>query len=76
VSATLEWRLEKSEPIPFIVDDILVNFDDNRSRAALAALATLSRRNQVILFTHHEKIVDQAEALDSAAEIVVHHLHA
>jgi uncharacterized protein YhaN len=33
--ATLEWRLETSEPIPFIVDDILVNFDDARSRATL-----------------------------------------
>ena len=35
------------EPVPFIVDDILLNFDDDRSTAALAALAELSRKTQV-----------------------------
>jgi len=74
--ATLEWRMETSEPMPFIVDDILVNFDDDRSRAALASLAELSRKNQVILFTHHHRIVEQAEALDTPAEIVIHLLPA
>ena len=37
--ATLEWRLSFSEPMPFIVDDILINFDDDRSGATLEALA-------------------------------------
>ena len=57
---TLQWRLETSEPMPFIVDDILVNFDDARSKATLQVLADLSERNQVILFTHHRQIVDDA----------------
>jgi uncharacterized protein YhaN len=72
--ATLEWRLETSEPMPFIVDDILINFDDDRSRAAIKALAELSRRNQVILFTHHQKIVEQAETVGGTSEIVIHRL--
>ncbi|MDY0220885.1 MAG: AAA family ATPase, partial [Desulfobacterium sp.] len=59
--ATLEWRLEKNEPMPFIVDDILINFDDKRSRATLKVLADLSRKNQVILFTHHRQIVEEAK---------------
>ena len=74
--ATLEYRLESNEPMPFIVDDILVNFDDYRSRAALEALGELAEKNQVILFTHHQSIVDQAETLDSAAEVVIHRLQA
>ncbi|VAW35583.1 DNA double-strand break repair Rad50 ATPase, partial [hydrothermal vent metagenome] len=48
--ATLESRLQHSEPMPFIVDDILINFDDDRSRATLKVLAGLAQRNQVILF--------------------------
>ncbi len=74
--ATLEYRIESNEPMPFIVDDILVNFDDRRSRAALEALGELAENNQVILFTHHQQIVDQAETLGSAAGIVIHRLQA
>ena len=72
--ATLEYRLESTEPMPFIVDDILVNFDDQRSKAALEALADLSEMNQVILFTHHQHIAEQARNLDSASEVTIHHL--
>ncbi|HBI14753.1 MAG TPA: hypothetical protein DDY20_04465 [Desulfobulbaceae bacterium] len=72
--ATLEWRLEGSEPLPFIVDDILVNFDDDRSRATLKALAGLGARNQVILFTHHRRIVDEAAQLSGMLAVYVHAL--
>ena len=30
--ATLEQHLSKGEPMPFVVDDILIGFDDNRTR--------------------------------------------
>lgn len=72
--ATLEWRLESQEPMPFIVDDILINFDDERSRATLEALAKLALRNQVILFTHHRRIVDEANDLSCKGTIIVHNL--
>ena len=74
--ASLHVRLAEDEPMPFIVDDILVNFDDRRSRAALEALGELAKDNQVILFTHHQQIVDQAETLGSTAGIVIHRLQA
>jgi uncharacterized protein YhaN len=61
--ATLQWRLETVEPMPFIVDDILINFDDARTRATLKVLADLSNKNQVILFTHHSRIVDEAKRI-------------
>jgi uncharacterized protein YhaN len=70
--ATLEWRLEKHEPMPFIADDILVNFDDSRSEATLKALAALGENNQVILFTHHRQIVQSAESLGLEGRVFVH----
>lgn len=72
--ATLEWRLTKSEPMPFIVDDILVNFDDERSKATLKALAHLAEKNQVILFTHHLQIVNAARKLNTAGAIHIHEI--
>ncbi len=71
--ATLEWRLESSEPMPFIVDDILINFDDERSQATLTALADLSEKIQVILFTHHSQIIETAKEV-KVGEIHVHEL--
>ena len=63
--ATLKWRLETSEAMPFIVDDILINFDDDRSKATLKVLSELSEKNQVILFTHHRQIVETAQSIKS-----------
>ncbi|MDT8376070.1 MAG: AAA family ATPase [Mariprofundaceae bacterium] len=72
--ASLEKFMESSEPMPFIVDDILVDFDDARSNAALSALVALAVKTQVILFTHHSHVVEQAKALQTSAQIQVHEL--
>ena len=48
--ASLERYTGSSEPMPFIVDDVLVDFDDKRSEAALSALAELADKTQVVLF--------------------------
>ncbi len=61
--ASLEKYMGSSEPMPLIVDDILVEFDDARSLAALNALAELSEKTQVILFTHHSRIVEQSKKI-------------
>lgn len=67
--ASLEKYMESSEPMPFIVDDILVDFDDARSQAALHALAELSERTQVILFTHHSRVVEQSKKVHGAVNV-------
>ncbi|KIH76500.1 Uncharacterized protein YhaN [Geoalkalibacter ferrihydriticus] len=72
--ASLEWRLEQHEAMPFIVDDILINFDDERSRATLEILAELGRRNQVILFTHHRQVVEAARGIGDEGRVWVHEL--
>lgn len=59
--ASLENWFATHESIPFIVDDVLLNFDDERSAAALRCLGELSQKTQVILFTHHQHIVEIAK---------------
>jgi len=64
--ALLEASLVDREPLPFVLDDILVMFDDSRTVAALKTLTQLAKKTQVILFTHHEHVVDIARSsLDS-----------
>lgn len=72
--ASLETYLDEKEPIPFIVDDILIRFDNARSAATLSALAALSRRTQVLFFTHHEHLLELAEQALKAGEFFVHRL--
>lgn len=61
--------MESAEPMPFIVDDVLVDFDDMRSEAALHALSTLAEKTQVILFTHHSQVVEQAQQLQRSVQV-------
>ncbi|MGC1273476.1 MAG: AAA family ATPase [Planctomycetaceae bacterium] len=72
--AGLSLWFETHPPLPFIVDDILVHFDDSRSAAALAALSRLSQQTQVILFTHHEHVVELARRTLGDEGVHVHTL--
>ncbi len=70
--AAIEGYAARGEPLPFIADDLLVNFDDRRTPAALRVLAEFGRRVQTILFTHHAHIA----ALADPATASVHELPA
>ena len=72
--AALEAWMEKSEPLPFIADDILIQFDDERAGAALEVLAGLSAKTQVIFFTHHGRMVELAEKHLSGDAVFIHAL--
>ena len=69
--ASLEKYLEASEPMPFVVDDILVNFDDQRAEATLGALARLSEKTQVLFFTHHWRLVELAQRVAGDGQVSV-----
>ncbi|QDV07566.1 chromosome segregation protein [Planctomycetes bacterium Poly30] len=58
--ASVEHMLKTVEPMPFIADDLFVNFDDERTEAALRVLAELSKSTQVIVFSHHGSVVETA----------------
>jgi uncharacterized protein YhaN len=72
--ASLEVQLGHREPLPVIVDDCLINFDDDRSRAALQAVGQLSQKTQVIMLTHHARIVELAQSALDPSVLFVHHL--
>jgi len=58
--ASVEEYIDRAQPLPFVADDLLVNFDDERAAAALKVLAGLGEKTQVLLFTHHRHVVDMA----------------
>jgi uncharacterized protein YhaN len=70
--AGLQEYLSSHPPIPFVVDDILINFDNARSSAALAAFAEISQQTQVIFFTHHEQLLELAAESLPADSFAVH----
>ena len=55
-----------TEPLPLILDDGLVHFDDRRTTAMLEVLADVSEGMQVILFTHHASVVAAARTVQTA----------
>ncbi len=50
--------------MPFVADDILQTFDDERAKAALLALCDLSAELQVVVMTHHLHLQVIAKDLD------------
>jgi uncharacterized protein YhaN len=72
--ASLESHLDLRTPIPLVVDDILISFDDQRATAALRALAQLAGKTQILFFTHHQHLVDLARAAVDPEVLFVHSL--
>ena len=60
--AAVELQLEQTRPLPFIADDLFINYDDARSAAGFKALADLGRRTQVLYLSHHDHLIDVARA--------------
>lgn len=61
--AGIEQYCRAAEPLPFIADDLLIHFDDERSSSTLEFLAELGDITQVLLFTHHRGVVEAATQL-------------
>lgn len=69
--AELERSASTTEPLPFLGDDLLVSFDDERATAGLEVLAEVGRSCQMLLFTHHRHLVDLGrEALGERLAVV------
>jgi uncharacterized protein YhaN len=58
--AAIEDYLDHAEPMPFVADDLFINFDDERAAAGFRVLSELARKTQVLFFTHHEHLLDVA----------------
>ncbi len=69
-----EFAAERA-PLPFIADDVMQSFDDDRARASFEVLAGVARLGQVIYMTHHAHLCDLArDAVGS--DVRVHQLPA
>lgn len=72
--SSVERFVDSNGPIPLIVDDVLIGFDNERATAVLRSLESLSRKTQVIMFTHHRHLVDLARAVLPNEVLQVHEL--
>jgi uncharacterized protein YhaN len=69
--AALELHLAKAKALPFIADDLFINFDDERSTAGLEALRDLSRHTQVLFLSHHDHLLPRVRQVFGAEVNVV-----
>jgi uncharacterized protein YhaN len=72
--ASLERYLQHAEPLPLVLDDVLIHFDDDGARAALGVLGELSKHVQVLLFTHHRHNLELAREAIASESLFIHEL--
>ena len=58
--AAIEDYLDHAAPLPFIADDLFINFDNRRAAAGFRVLSELAKKTQVLFFTHHQHLLDVA----------------
>lgn len=58
--AAVEDYLGYARPLPFVADDLFINFDDDRSHAGFEVLGEIAKRTQIFFFTHHWHLIDVA----------------
>jgi uncharacterized protein YhaN len=59
----------RASPLPVVMDDILVNFDPHRARAAADTMLELAEKNQILLFTCHPETVSLFKHLDEDVSV-------
>lgn len=69
--AALELHLAKAKALPFVADDLFINFDDERSTAGLQALRDLSTKTQVLFLSHHDHLLPRVQQVFGAGVNVV-----
>jgi hypothetical protein len=58
--ASIEQHLSSQEPMPLVLDDIFIHFDDERAQAGIEVLAEFAEKTQVLLLTHHRRNLELA----------------
>jgi uncharacterized protein YhaN len=60
--ASIEDYLNRAEALPFVADDLFINFDNDRAASGFEVLGQLARKTQILFFTHHQHLVEIALA--------------
>ncbi len=72
--ALVDWYARRGVDLPMVLDDVLVNFDADRARAAAAALRDFAAAGrQVFVFTCHEHIAELFADLGVAVQALPDH---
>jgi uncharacterized protein YhaN len=58
--SAVEESLAAGVALPFLADDLFINYDDERAAAGFKVLAKLAQKTQVLFFTHHEHLISVA----------------
>ena len=61
---------ERTERLPVVVDEVLVNFDPDRAQRAAEAFVELSETNQVLVFTCRPETVALFTDLTSKTQVI------
>lgn len=64
--AALEQSVAAGINLPFLADDLFVNFDDMRAEAGFRVLAEIASSTQVLFFTHHMHLAEIAKSVVGA----------
>ena len=64
--AAAEQSVAAGVRLPFLADDLFINFDDDRAHAGFEVLSELATKTQVLFFTHHAHLAGIARDLTGA----------
>ena len=69
--AAIQDYIDRALSLPFVADDLFINFDEERAAAGFEVLRHLSEKTQILFFTHHEHLVTIAqEALGNDVHVL------
>lgn len=63
-------ELRNAEPLPFIADDLLSSFDDERTLRMLDLLSQFGGKTQAIVFTHHAHVAELARRAVPGVDLI------
>ncbi|MFZ6183279.1 AAA family ATPase [Nannocystis pusilla] len=63
---------DRNEPLPLVMDDVLVNFDEDRAATTLQALRDVARTTQILFLTCHRHLMHLArQTTDTGAALQI-----
>ncbi len=61
--AYLKQYSQRAEPLPLVMDDVLVNFDEDRAKQTLRVLNDFSQSHQILFLTCHRRMVELVQSI-------------
>lgn len=74
--ASLDANLNTPDPLPLVLDDLFVEFDEDRAVAAFEILGEIAQKTQILYFTHLARDVEAAHDAVRGGRVFSHRLSA